>query len=102
MTTTTTTPGTLPPEASMTYPQKLKALRNYHTGSETIRDPGGRVAGITLGPSWLIPPIVMTTSPTGAHDVLANNDGSFDKETIGFQQFRLAFGDDLFSRAHDR
>ena len=46
----------------------------FHTGCETLRNAGGPVTRIKAGPRWLVPEIVVVTSPQGAHDVLGRSD----------------------------
>ena len=79
--------------------QRLTAVRNFHTGPAIVRDAAGPVAKIELGPRWLVQPFVIVTSPQGAHDVLANSDGSFEKAGAIVDQYRGAWGLDLFSKA---
>ena len=55
----------LAPKNPLPYWERRKAVRSHHTGVDTLRDAGGPVTLITLAPSWLIPPIVLATSPQG-------------------------------------
>ncbi len=69
-----------PPQVvGLSLQQRLRALRNFHTGAALVRDHGGPVVEVPVGPRWLTPPFVMVTSPQGAHDVLAGSDGALDK-----------------------
>jgi cytochrome P450 len=88
----------LPPRvAGLSVIQRMRALRNFHTGAALLRDHGGPVVRVPVGPRWLAPPFVMVTSPEGAHDVLAGFDGAVDKgiqvheETkhVGLNSFNL-------------
>jgi cytochrome P450 len=73
-----TTP--LPPKvASLGLRERLDALRNFHTGAALLRDHGGPVVRVPIGPRGLTPQFVVVTSPAGAHDVLAGFDGALDK-----------------------
>ena len=73
-----TTP--LPPKvASLGLGERLDALRNFHTGAALLRDHGGPVVRVPIGPRGLTPQFVIVTSPAGAHDVLAGFDGALDK-----------------------
>ena len=78
---------------------RMKDMRTFHTGLAHIRDAGGPVAIVRLGPSWLVPPFAVVTSPQGAHDVLAGSDGTFDKEMIVHVQTRL-LGTNVFDLPH--
>ena len=93
----------LPPKVPLSLPQRLNAIRHYHRGMETIRDAGGPVTRVDLGPRWMVPRIVVTTSPSGARDVLTHSDGTFDKDrSVAFSQHRYAWGEDLFNLPHRR
>jgi cytochrome P450 len=80
---------------------RVKALRRLHTGPEEIRDAGGPVTLVRLGPRRLVAPMAVITSPQGAHDVLGGSDGSFDKEMITFVEARKWFGNNLFNITHE-
>ena len=54
--------------------RQLTAARAFHTGPETLRDAGGPVTRVILGPKRLMPPVVIVTSPQGARDVLGRTD----------------------------
>lgn len=90
----------LPPRNPLPYRQRAKALREYHTGMDTLRDAGGPVSRFTMGPRWLMPPIVVAASPRALRDVLGRNDGAVDKATI-HQEMRKVLGDNLFDLPHD-
>ncbi|RNL77809.1 cytochrome P450 [Nocardioides marmorisolisilvae] len=77
---------------------RLKAFKEFHTGIERIRDAGGPVTMVRLGPSRLVPTFAIVTSPQGAHDVLAASD-ALDKEMVIQVENRI-FGDNLFNMNH--
>src|SRR3712207_7075576 len=54
--------------------ERLDALRNFHTGASLLRDHGGPVVRVPIGPRHVAPQFVIVTSPAGAHDVLAGLD----------------------------
>jgi cytochrome P450 len=91
----------LAPDVRMGLRERFAALQEFHTGQERIRDAGGPVTMVRLGPARLVPPFAIVTSPQGAHDVLAASDGAFDKEMIVHVQNRT-FGDNLFNLPHER
>ncbi|WP_373692446.1 cytochrome P450 [[Mycobacterium] kokjensenii] len=62
------------PKNPLPYLRQVRALRQMHTGAEILRDAGGPVTRLVLAPRWLAPPVVLVTSPQGAHDVLTNAD----------------------------
>ena len=70
------------PDVPLRLVSRLNALRVFHTGPGVIRDAGGPVAMVRLGPKRLIPPFAVITSPQGARDVLAATGGAFDKENL--------------------
>lgn len=88
-----------PPVVEMPFLRLVKTSRNFHTAGATFRDRTGPVAVTTFG--RLAPPIVWIASPQGAHDVLANRDGAFDKHTTLVRELRLLAGDSVFSLTHE-
>src|SRR5690606_39846689 len=68
--------ATLPPAPRnpLPYWRQVGAVRSFHTGQELLRDAGGPVTRMVLGPKWAIPPIVLVTSPAGIRDVLNRRD----------------------------
>ena len=66
----------------------------------TIREAGGPVSSLSIGPRWLIPRYVFVSSPAGAHDVLAATSPAIDKGADIHIQFRLLLGMSLFSMSN--
>lgn len=93
---------TLPPAPRnpLPYREQLRALRTFHTGFETLRDAGGPVTRVVLGPKWLAPALVVVTSPRGGHDMLGRSDAFVDK-TIIHNEVRKVLGGNLFTLPHD-
>ncbi len=89
------------PDAPMPLFARVKALNKFHTGLEDIRDAGGPVTIVALGPKRLVPPFAVVTSPQGAHDVLGGSDGAFDKELTVHAESRKWSGDNLFNITHE-
>ncbi|RFD26694.1 cytochrome P450 [Mycobacterium uberis] len=85
----------LPPVNPMPFRQRLAAAREFSTGMERLRDAGGPVTAFTLGPRWLMPPMVLATSPSAIRDVLSAKDDSIDKTTPVFDQIRCIMGASL-------
>ena len=50
---------------------------------------------VKLGPKWLVPPVVLVTSPTGIYDVLGRNDALAER-CIVHEEVRHLAGDSLF------
>lgn len=91
----------LAPRNPLPYRERLAAVRSFHTGMEKLRDAGGPVTLVSLGPRWLIPPIVVATSPQGLRDVLNVRDGSFDKTSGVPAELRRLIGPNLFNLPHE-
>jgi cytochrome P450 len=79
----------------------LKALRAFHTGCETLRDADGPVTRSILAPKWMPPPLVVTTSPKGAGDVLSRSYPFVDRVQPVLNEHRRLFGGPLFNFTHD-
>lgn len=90
--------STLPlaPLNPLPYRQLLKVLRAYHTGQEVLRDAGGPVTRLHLGPRWLAPEWVLVTSPQGAHAVLGAPADCTDR-AIMHDEVRSLLGPSLFT-----
>jgi cytochrome P450 len=89
--------GTLPlvPKNPMSLRQLIKAVRVFHTGGEVISAAGGPVTRIELGPRWLVPPLVLVTSPSGIGDLLARNH-AFGERCMVHDEVRQLAGDSLW------
>lgn len=90
-----------PPKNSLPYMERVKAVRSLNMGIEKLRDAGGPVTRLRLGPKWLMPPIVVTTSPQGTRDVLGRRDAFVDKTLPFHEDMRRLFGRNLFNMTHD-
>jgi len=94
--------GALPlaPKNPLPYRQRHNALRVFHTGMETLRDAGGPVTRFSLAPRWLMPPIVVATSPRGGRDILGRTD-AFIEKTVVHAEMRHLLGNNLFDLTHE-
>ena len=90
----------LVPKNPLPWRRQFKALRQFHTGCEIMRDTGGPVTRFSLGPRWLIPDAVIATSPKAAHDVLGRGGGHIDK-TVIHREVRNILGANLFDLTHE-
>lgn len=90
----------LVPLNPMSYRDQVSALRSFSTGFETFRDSGGPVTRLKLGPRWLMPEVVVATSPQGGRDVLGQPDSWVDKTTM-HREMRQVLGGNLFDLMHD-
>lgn len=89
--------ATLPlvPRNPLPYRELLRSVRRLDTGQEVIRDAGGRITRVGIGPAWLIPPLVSVMSPDGVRDVLGRND-AFSERCVVHDEVRHLGGDSLF------
>ena len=94
--------GALPlaPKNPLPRLQQMMCLRTFHTGAETLRDAGGAVTRLELAPTWLMPPVVIATSPQGGRDILGRSDAFVDK-TVIHHEVRHLFGANLFDLTHE-
>lgn len=91
----------LPPKVvGLGLGERLDALRNFHTGAAVLRDHGGPVVRVPIGPRRVTPQFVLVTSPTGAHDVLAGFDGALDKGVPVHEETKHV-GLNLFNLPHE-
>lgn len=90
----------LPPRCQLSYRQRLAALKQFPYGADLFRDFGGAVTRFRLAPSWLIPQIIVVTSPQGIRDVLTGREGSLDKTSGVPADLRWLLGPNLFVVPH--
>ena len=91
----------LVPKNPLPYRRQLQAIRTFHTGTEMLRDAGGPVTRCRLGPKWLMPEIVIATSPQGGRDILGRTDAFVEKTTV-HAEMRNLMGENLFDTTHER
>ena len=85
----------------MSFPARLRVVREFHTGPAVVRDLAGPVVRVPLGPRLVVPPFVLVTSPQGAHDVLAgSSNDTMDKLTQIHRETRL-IGDNVFNLPYE-
>ncbi|MDT5068432.1 MAG: hypothetical protein QOK02_4587 [Mycobacterium sp.] len=92
----------LPPKNPLPYRQRARALRSFHTGMDELRDAGGPVTRFRLGPNWLMPPIVVATSPQAIRDILSVRDGAVDKTSLILSELRRVLGGNLFNLPYEQ
>ncbi|KMO71103.1 cytochrome P450 [Mycolicibacterium chubuense] len=85
----------LAPRNPLPLRELVKLVRRLDTGQDVIRDAGGPVTRIQLGPARVVPPIVAVMSPAGMRDVLGRNDAATDRCII-HEEVRGMAGDSLF------
>jgi hypothetical protein len=67
-----TDPASLPLQLKNAFPylQRFPSLRSFHTGMNQLRDAGSPVTRFSLGPKWLMQPLVVATSLEAIRDIL--------------------------------
>ena len=91
----------LAPKNPLPYWRRLTAARQFDTGLELMRESGGPVTRVVLGPQWNIPPLVFVSSPQGAHDVLARTDAFAERAATPISlEIRRLLGDNLLVVPH--
>ncbi|WP_081495124.1 cytochrome P450 [Mycolicibacterium chubuense] len=73
----------------------MKLVRTLDTGQVVIRNAGGPITRVQVGPRWLVPPFVAVFSAEGIRDVLGRND-AFAERCIVHEEVRDMAGDSLF------
>jgi len=63
----------LVPKNSLSYRQLLEVVRVFKHRRRSAQRGWCPVTRIALGPRWLVPPLVLVTSPNGIGDLLARN-----------------------------
>ncbi|MGB7870528.1 MAG: cytochrome P450 [Mycobacterium sp.] len=91
----------LAPKTPLPYWRRLVAIRQLDTGPELLRESGGPVTRIMLGPKWMMPPLVFVSSPRGAHDILARTDAFAERAATPVSvEIRRLMGDNLLVVPH--
>ena len=80
------------PDALSAAPRSGEGIAQW---DREFRDAGGPVTAFTLGPRWLMPPMVLATSPGAIRDILSVKDDSVDKTTPVFDEMRNIIGANL-------
>ncbi len=92
----------LAPLNPLPYRRRLGAARALATGQQLLRDSGGPVTRVVLGPEWLVPEMVFVSSPQGAHDVLMRRDSDADRASLPMMvELRKLLGGNLLNLAHE-
>ena len=90
----------LAPKNPLPYRERVRAMRSFHTSTGKLRDAGGPVTRLSLGPKWLFPPIVVATSPQAIRDIVSVRDGSVDKTSAVASELQRLLGGNLFVLPH--
>ena len=92
----------LPPKNPLPHRQRAGALRSFHSGMDKLRYVGGPVTRFRLGPGWLMPSIVVATSPQAIRDILSIKDGAVDKTSLILSELRRVLGGNLFNLPYEQ
>ena len=93
----------LPPKNPLPYWRQVKEVRSYIDGIQTLVDTGGPVTRIVLGPKWLLPNVVLISSPQGARDLLGCTDEVTDRgRTRTMIEMHALMGGNLLDLPHER
>jgi cytochrome P450 len=89
------------PANPLPYLHRLRAVRHLETGLPLLRAAGGPVTRIVLAPRWVMPPVVLISSPQGAHDLLGRTDSRAERgETSVSHELSAILGDNLLTMSH--
>lgn len=93
----------LAPRNPLPYFEQVRCLRSFVDGMQRLRDAGGPVTRIVLGPRWMLPQALLVTSPQGAHDVLSRPDSVADRGgSRNMRELQRLMGGNLLDLTHDR
>ena len=84
-----------PPRNTLPTRLQLSAIRTFDSGPEILRDAGGHVTRLHLGPRWLVPPVVVATSPRAARDILSRSPEEMERNRV-HDEMRDLLGPNLF------
>jgi cytochrome P450 len=84
-----------PPRNPLPLRRQLAAVRTFNSGPEVLRDAGGPVTRLRLGPRWLVPPVVVATSPRAARDILSRSPKEMERNRV-HDEMRDLLGPNLF------
>lgn len=94
---------TLVPKNPLSYWRQARAVRSYIDGLQTLVDAGGPVTRIVLGPKWLVPNVVLISSPQGARDLLGRSDEVCDRgRARTMVELHALMGGNLLDLPHER
>lgn len=94
--------GRLPPapDTPLSLRERIAAIQVAHSGCETFRDAGGPVTTVRIAPRWMMPPIVVVTSPQGARDVLTATFPAVDRDFPFMTEQQKLNGGSLLNFSH--
>ena len=75
--------------------RQVSAIRTFDSGPEILCRAGGPVTRLRLGPRWLVPPVVVATSPQAARDILSRSPEYLERNRV-HDEMRSVLGPNLF------
>ncbi|GCB00310.1 cytochrome P450 [Mycolicibacterium sp. NCC-Tsukiji] len=88
------------PDVPLSLRERIAAIQVAHSGCETFRDAGGPVTTVRIAPKWMMPPIVVVTSPQGARDVLTATYPAVDRDFPFMTEQQKLNGGSLLNFSH--
>ncbi len=93
----------LAPKNPLPYRRQLKLVRSFIDGFQEIVDAGGPITRLVLAPKWLVPNVVVISSPQGARDLLGRNDEIADRgRARTMVELRALMGGNLLNLPHEQ
>ena len=84
-----------PPRNPLPLRTQLAVIRRFDSGPEVLRDAGGPVTRLRLGPPSLVPQVVVATSPQAARDILTHSPEKLERTSV-HDEIRNLLGPNLF------
>ena len=93
----------LAPKNPLPIWQRLKAVRSFIDGIQDLLDAGGPITRVVLAPKWLLPNVVVISTPQGARDLLGRSDEVADRgRARSMVEMRALMGGNLLNLPHER
>lgn len=89
------------PANPLPYWRRIRAIRHFETGLPLLGAAGGQVTRVWLAPRWVMPPLVLISSPRGARDLLARSDSFAERgEASVSKELGALIGANLLTTSH--
>jgi cytochrome P450 len=93
----------LAPKNPLPFRRQLTAVRSFVDGMQDLLDAGGPVTRVILGPKWLLPNVVLISTPQGARDLLGRSDEVADRgRARSMVEMRALMGGNLLNLPHEQ
>jgi hypothetical protein len=84
-----------PPRNPLPLRTQLAVIRRFDSGPQILRDAGGPVTRLGLGPPSFVPQVVVATSPQAARDILTRSPEELERTSV-HDEMRNLLGPNLF------